>query len=453
MVGIDSISRLNFIRTMPSTYKYIASSGWMPLLGYNKMDENTFPNLMAILTGFNSSTSDEVCRPEIVGKLDTCPMLWYNYSKHGYITAFAEDEPNINTFNYAKAGFKNPPTDYYFRPYILATHTLTKYYIDYLTYCTGPETAAERIMNVAKDFSVTFKTYPYLGLFWMNSFSHENVNSPGRMDTRVQEFLEALMKKGVTEDSIIIFFSDHGMRFGKIRLYNTGWLEERLPFIYFSFPTWFKKKYPELMDNFKNNTNRLTSPYDLHMTLQHVLLLQGKISELQPSTGCPTCRSLFREIPYNRSCAEAGIGTHFCTCHGYVPIKLPQHTILQAAKLIIDEIHKRLKDIPVCLPYTFRRIRKTAISQSDLHGNETYLLVLIETIPEALFETTLVANGDISQGNFSLAGGYISRIDSTNSNDWCTDKLKSLCYCRRKSRFLESLPSWLMFLSNPFSNS
>ncbi|CAH1972431.1 unnamed protein product [Acanthoscelides obtectus] len=168
MIGIDSVSRLNFIRTMPHTYNYVETNHWIPLLGFNKKGDNTFPNMMAILTGLDVSLlmEDKICNPYIFGELDTCPMIWKNYSKLGYITAYAEDEPYRVAFNYAK-GFKTPPTDYYFKPYVLATQKLSKgyTYIDGLSYCTGPETAGERIMNLANDFSATFKSYPYLGLF------------------------------------------------------------------------------------------------------------------------------------------------------------------------------------------------------------------------------------------------------------------------------------------------
>nr|CAH7722095.1 unnamed protein product [Callosobruchus chinensis] len=428
MIGIDSVSRLNLIRTMPLTYRYLEGHKWTPLLGYNKMEDNTFPNLMAILTGFDPVTSNQVCNPDItmLGKLDTCPMIWHNYSKHGYVTAYVEDEADLSTFNYLKAGFKNPPTDYYFRPYVLAAHKLQVTKVDKVSYCTGPETSGERIMNLAKDFSVTFKGSPSLGLFWMNTFSHNELNSPSRMDRKFKDFLEALAMEGVTDSSIIVLFSDHGIRYGKIRLYNTGWLEERLPFIYFSFPSWFKSDYPRLVSNFKTNVNSLTSPYDFYMTLQHILSLADKTFEPKPSIGCPTCRSFFDEIPYNRSCEEAGISIHFCTCYGYSEISLPQNLTLSVSQFVINEIHNRIKTEPRCLSYKLRKVWRTAISQSD--SNESYLLVLLETIPEAFFEATLIVTGDITYGNFSLAGS-ISRTDFYNENGWCTKKLKNLCYC------------------------
>ncbi|CAH1972430.1 unnamed protein product [Acanthoscelides obtectus] len=253
------------------------------------------------------------------------------------------------------------------------------------------------------------------------------------MDLKVKDFLETLTKERITDDSIIVFFSDHGIRYGDILLYNTGWHEERLPFIYFSFPTWFKRKYPRLLNNFKANMHRLTSPYDFYMTLQHVLLLEGKISEFKPSIACPTCKSFFDEIPHNRSCKDAGIPTHYCTCQGYLEVRLSQDVAQHAAQLLIDEVHSRIKDIPSCLRYKLLRVRRTAVSQNSLLENETYLLMSIETIPTAIFEATFIVSGDISRKDISLAENrWISRLDPTGGNDWCTKNFKIYCFCPKK---------------------
>ncbi|RYA67319.1 hypothetical protein DD592_27595, partial [Enterobacter cloacae complex sp. 2DZ2F20B] len=53
-----------------------------------------------------------------------CPMIWFDFKKLNYITGYAEDEAWINTFNYKKKGFTEPPTDYYFRPYIQGSEKL-----------------------------------------------------------------------------------------------------------------------------------------------------------------------------------------------------------------------------------------------------------------------------------------------------------------------------------------
>lgn len=37
MFGMDSVSRLNFIRSMPLTYQNVHDNGWFELQGYNKV--------------------------------------------------------------------------------------------------------------------------------------------------------------------------------------------------------------------------------------------------------------------------------------------------------------------------------------------------------------------------------------------------------------------------------
>ena len=59
ILGIDSTSRSNFIRNMPKTYKALTTvlGGW-DLRGYTKIDDSTFPNVMAMLTGYRVTVQD-----------------------------------------------------------------------------------------------------------------------------------------------------------------------------------------------------------------------------------------------------------------------------------------------------------------------------------------------------------------------------------------------------------
>lgn len=84
-----------------------------------QIDDNTFPNLMAILVGYNSTLAYNVCQPTLPGKLESCPFIWKDFRDAGYVTAYGEDEADISTFNYHKTGFIVPPTDFYLRPYML----------------------------------------------------------------------------------------------------------------------------------------------------------------------------------------------------------------------------------------------------------------------------------------------------------------------------------------------
>lgn len=430
-VGIDSISRLNFIRTMPKTHEFLVNTDWVEYKGYNKIGDNTFPNLLAVLTGKQLSSAYNMCRPDKIGGLDTCNFIWKDYRDFGYVTAYAEDESSINTFNYHKKGFKREPTDYYFRPYAVAFNKLTKKRVDEMDFCTGPESSGERILNVAKDFVATFKTYPNFGFFWMNSFSHNILNSPTRMDDKVLQFFEELYKSGYVNDSVVIFLSDHGLRFGDVRTTNTGWLEERLPFIYFSFPKWFQETYRAEYTNLRINANtQLTTPYDLYMTVQDILSLSNSEYSIKPSEGCPACKSFFKQIP-ERSCEDVGIDKHWCTCYGYKNVPTTDELVQQAGTFVVDQVNDLIasygnssKD---CAKFAVSKVIRAGISVETPNKNETYLLVVVETIPASILESTItVVDGTLTTGS------YLSRLDRYGNRSQCVNDatLKKYCFCK-----------------------
>lgn len=183
------------------------------------MDDNTFPNLMAILTGYNQSSSYEYCDPKKVGKLDKCPFMWKHFLNSGYATGYAEDEAKIGTFNYHKYGFLQQPTSHYFRPFAMAAEKYLKIkFKSSLKFCLGFQNYADFIYQYAVDFATAYKNDPFFGLFWTNTFSHNDISDPSSMDERIKYYLEELESRGILNESAVIFFSDHGLRFGPVRL-------------------------------------------------------------------------------------------------------------------------------------------------------------------------------------------------------------------------------------------
>lgn len=59
VIGLDSMSRLNFMRQLAQSYKYITKElQGIVMLGFNKVGENTFPNLIPMLTGYPEPGSE-----------------------------------------------------------------------------------------------------------------------------------------------------------------------------------------------------------------------------------------------------------------------------------------------------------------------------------------------------------------------------------------------------------
>ncbi|XP_054257859.1 uncharacterized protein LOC128982844 [Macrosteles quadrilineatus] len=432
IVGIDSISRLNIIRAMPKTVSFLRNNGWVEMKGYNKMDDNTFPNLMAILTGMNYTRVRETCMNTNKKPVDGCPFIWKNFSREGYITGYGEDEPTIGTFNFQKTGFFKTPTDYYLRPFMLAAEKNTKIKKkDGLKTCLGPTLSTDHIYKYATDFATTFRKNPYFALFWMNSLSHNNVNTPSALDIRTLKFLQDLTNNGVLNNTFVIFLSDHGMRFGKIRETYVGWLEERLPFIFMWMPDWYRQMYPQKYSNLLDNRDKLTTPFDLHLTLQEIAYNEHH----NGTDSCPQCVSMFDEVPWNRSCSSAGVTEHWCTCSEYRTLSTEGHSVRAMVHFVMGEVNKLLEkgihladNGTTCAKLQVKRVLtvRSKVYQHKL-GYDEYV-VLFETLPgQALFEATVSHSGQ-----FKLLG-TVSRINAFGAQSKCMNDafLKKYCFCKK----------------------
>ncbi|KAK9694813.1 Protein of unknown function (DUF229) [Popillia japonica] len=429
LIGIDSMSRLNFHRVFSNTVNYLQEHDWLEYKGYNKIGDNTFPNLMALLTGKNITTVLKECDPK--KHTDTCNFVWEDYSKLGYLTALMEDESSIGTFaTYHFKGFRKQPTDLYYMPYVVASEKLLPVKkMEGLTYCAGPQTSVERVLNVIKDLVLNYSDQPKFGVFWMNSVSHEDINAAGRVDEVFTNFLSEL-EPDINNNTIIIFLSDHGIRFGNIRVTRSGWLEERLPFLYFWIPNEFKRKFPNEYQHLKQNADQLTTPYDIYMMLQHVLALYKVDYSLKNSEGCSNCRSLFTHIN-DRSCEEASIQFHWCTCFGYNYLNPKSKLALLASHFAINEINTFLDHHPhmsqKCARLMLKSVISAGISVNNSY-NKTFVLLIFETNPEAKFEITVSIYNGQKDWRF-INEGSTSRLDRYESTSSCVNENKMYCVC------------------------
>lgn len=433
VLGFDSVSRLNLLRTMPKTVNYLRRNQWLELLGYNKIGENTLPNVAAILMGLSPDQMKEQCWASRFIKFDDCPFIWQEFSKLGYVTAYAEDEPTASTFNYHKTGFVVPPTDYYLRPLLLASEDkLPVKKLHSLNVCLGPTPTTEHILRYVTDIATVFRSALYFVMTWINNFSHSSNSIPANMDERVAMFFHELEDTGALNTTFVIFLSDHGMRWGDIRSTSIGWFEERLPFIYIWVPEWFKKKHPDFYRNLKTNRNRLTSPFDLHLTLREILEIsrQDNVTRLPyECPGCPKCESLFSEVSADRACEDAGITANWCTCNKYRSMSTEDKASEAVATYVLSEINAKLKKAGIssaqCAELTFdhtvkMRRKVTMASHDDF-------IVAFSTLPGgAVFEATVRR----LNSTFQLQGD-VSRISTYGNQSHCVDDadLKLYCYC------------------------
>ncbi|XP_022230851.2 uncharacterized protein LOC111079842 [Drosophila obscura] len=324
LFGIDSMSRMNFHRTMPLTSQFVRHSGWYEMEGYNKVGDNTLPNLLALLTGRSPKWWSKSCNLKTTGCFNYITYLWDHFHNAGYLTAYAEDLPSISTFNYLKAGFVRQPVDFYLRPFLMILeHVLEA--VEYLgsNYYLGRRHSYSYIFDYARQLIQRFvheSPKPLFGLFWTSSLTHDDHSGGANLDASFVNYLEQYKDYGLFNKSIVILFSDHGARYGHLAEHASGFLEERLPMLHIYLPPGYRSRYPKVARALKLNRNRLTSNFDLHLGIRSIVEQIRPGIDFMKSYSCIGCRSLFRVVPRNRGCKDANIPVHWCACETYVPV-------------------------------------------------------------------------------------------------------------------------------------
>ena len=116
IIGLDTQSRMNFMRHMPKSHGFLTKNlSAIDMKGFNKMGDSTFNNTLGYLMGMNFSEVREKCWKSPNDFFDACPFIWKRFAELGYATSFSEEVDGV--FNYRFKGFRNQPTDYYFHPF------------------------------------------------------------------------------------------------------------------------------------------------------------------------------------------------------------------------------------------------------------------------------------------------------------------------------------------------
>lgn len=395
---------------------------------------------MAVLAGLSPSESVR-CASKTPGCLEEIPFVWKSFHELNYTTAYAEDIASYSTFHNNYAGFLAQPTDYYLRPFTVAlekeigpgSNPPGRKHI-----CMGNQFYIDYLQKFALDFvRSTSASQPFFGLFWSNSFSHDSASIPREVDRKVAQFLRDLT--GLDDKTIIIFFSDHGIRYGPTRFTQSGFYEERLPFLWIYLPPKFRQAHPKLAENLRDNKNKLTTPYDLHMTLKHILSLSGEQKSLTCSNNC---QSLLNTIPSSRSCQSVNIDPYWCTCpHGtFEEIDDSQLAINYA----MDLVNAAAEQYFMCAKLNLKSVRNLRAATME---NSTYFLLQWDTLPgTGIFEAML----KFENGTFEPVAEF-SRLSWYELESWCIDTskfgwdVKKACYC---TFFQKSTISYIIYVTS-----
>ena len=265
--------------------------------------------------------------------VDRWNFIFRLFRKYGYVTLYSEDQPDFASFWYRLKGFCEQPTDHYTRPYYLAHARETG---DQGVVCLGSQPSFQRIFDYLRSFN---KAYPDTLKFSFTFFclGHEDFNHLGYTQNALLKLIQDYRHDGHLNNTIMMLFGDHGTRYGDIRSTVIGKLEERLPFFSITVPPWFRRKYRSFVKNMEINSERLTTPYDVHLLLKDLLFYPQK-------TKLDRGKSLFEEIELSRTCETAKIPQHFCPCLVWKPVDLNHKHITLSAQSAVDYMNKLVED-------------------------------------------------------------------------------------------------------------
>lgn len=453
--GLDSLSHLSFQRKLPLTYSYLKDSLDAVIMnGYNIVGDATTAAIIPLLTGKTETELPEVRKNQLAsGFVDDYPLIWNKYRSKGYATLFAEDSPSLAVFNLRFNGFYTAPTDHYMRPFWQAVSESVLHERS-LNFCLGSKPKHQFTLDYVKEFFEKYNNVSKFAFAFHGELSHNDNNPVQYLDKDLHRFLWQMKQQNFLNNTLLIIMSDHGARYSNVRNTVQGKLEERLPFMSFVFPAWFKNKYPYFTNNLKGNREKLVTPFDVHETLLDLLDTSRMYEPVDTST---RGISLLQSVPLNRTCRSAGIAMHWCSC-------LTRFDVNPSTPLVQMSLHKILSYIrtlllPVrhlCAGLSLKKIiyaylvtpnekvlkftnskdadnRVANFSQQMLLDTVHYQLTF-ETYPNGgLYEASVQV--DIRKETFKVFP-EISRLNKYGEQPSCIKEsypdLRKYCYCKTR---------------------
>ncbi|XP_031623162.1 uncharacterized protein LOC116340686 isoform X2 [Contarinia nasturtii] len=443
VIGIDSVSRLNFHRRMNETADVLLNNlKAIEMFGFNKVADNTYPNLVPTLTGLDENELITACIPTENDTYDRCNFIWKTFKEKNFTTAFVEDNAALGLFQYLRRGFKDQPTDYSMRPILIEMeHHTAKQKQSNTFLCMGKRRTFDVFFEYVQKFITSMTDRLHFSFFWSASYTHDYLNMPVIIDSDLAEFLSEMQISGALDNLFLILMSDHGLRWGGFRSTYQGMVEERQPFLFFIPPKRFAERYPEAMRNLVRNRRRLITHFDLYETLRDLAdlktlesnAIRERAKDLKEADPLPRGISAFLPIPSSRSCYDAAISAHWCTCHERFDLPATDPRVSEVARLIVSEINALIKPYPQC-----RLLRLNSVFNANLGtSNENFrnvtnnfvdVTVRLQTRPGlGEFEATARIH---ENNNFELTG-TVSRTNLYGKQSYCIDdyKLKLYCFC------------------------
>lgn len=274
----------------------------------------------------------------------------------------------------------------------------------------------------------------------LSELCHREFHFLSVADEEITNYLKSLKHDNLLNNTMLVLTGDHGWKFGPLRETVQGKLEERLPFLAMYFPSWFIKSYPEMIENLQQNTETLSSHFDLHATLRHLTSqFPGSPSVDNSKHGT----SFLLPHHKNRTCAEANIPEQWCPCLIWQRVSLSHKHIKMGAETAVQKINKMFDSDTLARKLCEKLALKTILraeqkmpskeTQGVVRENECDYEIQFQTAPGgAIFEVVVQVNliGEVD------VYGAINRVNAYGDKPKCIARkkpyLREYCFCKKR---------------------
>lgn len=202
--------------------------------------------------------------------------------------------------------------------------------------CLGGRTVDEHVFEGLRSFWQLHKHERKFAALQFITPHEESEKQILELDITTAAFFEELAASGEWNNTALIFWSDHGINFGKYATTHDGEFEKLLPFAHVMLPRWLVEvERPHWGKTLRGNQDALVSPYDMYEVSRSLLYFPdapppyaSSRDRRDPPLPRPSESHIMASfqkditplnlmevaVPSGRDCLEANIPVEFCTC-------------------------------------------------------------------------------------------------------------------------------------------
>jgi hypothetical protein len=246
-------------------------------------------------------------------------------------------------------------------------------------------------------------------------------------DMDLAAMLTKLANNHTLDTTFFILMGDHGSQMGSpFGRTPQGRVERNMPMLAVIPPHNFGSTHPDMLEAMRKNTEELTSHWDLHRTLEHILALSvGEEHEVRrPGT------SLLSPVG-TRTCPEAGVPPQYCSCTSSKQ-DLRTEDVTDIVTAVLADIDDALASLGLCHTLVLQEVTEAS---SRTVGKETIIEASVVVVPSTAHFTVKVVF-PVGSTDFKKAKVTVTRTDMYRFTSLCVGErpwLQSICICRETS--------------------